>query len=154
MKKFCLQLLIITFLSSLSLSQPSTSDIYGNVALEDGSVLPGVSIILTGKDIGKKTTITSDEGHFRFLKLYPGNYELRFELDGFNTLVQKDIRISAGKDVNLSVQMQSAQNKKTKRIVNGCMACFLGVCSGYGGISNYILLSAARIDNRRRRGNW
>jgi hypothetical protein len=116
MKKYLIPLLAFTFLSSLSFSQLSPSDIYGKVTLEDGSILPGVSITLTGKDRVKKTTITSSEGHFIFPKLSPGNYELKFELDGFHTLLRKDTRISAGKNVNINVQMQPSSKKKTKRI--------------------------------------
>jgi len=116
MKKYLKILLMIIFLSSLSFSQFPTSDMSGKVTLEDGSFLPGVLITLTSKHSEKKTTRTSPEGHFLFSNLSPGNYNLEFELKGFHVLQRKDIRISAGKDVNLSVQMQSAQNKKTKRI--------------------------------------
>lgn len=116
MKKYLILLLAFTFLSSLSYSQYSTSDIYGKVILEDGSLLPGVSITLTGKDRVKREAITSIEGQFIFPKLSPGNYELKFELDGFETLLRKDTRISAGKNVNINVQMQPSSKKKIKRI--------------------------------------
>ncbi len=116
MKKCLILLLAFTFLPSLTFSQPFTSDIYGRVTREDGSILPGVAVTLTGKDRVKKTTITSSEGQFIFPKLSPGNYELKFELDGFHSLLQKGTRISAGKNVNINVQMQPSPKKKTRRI--------------------------------------
>jgi len=106
MKKFYLLLLIVSVLSSLSFSQASASDIYGNVTLEDGSVLPGVFITLTGNNIRGKTKISSNEGCFRFLKLPPGNYELKFELNSLNTVFQKGIRLFAGKNKKINVQMK------------------------------------------------
>ncbi len=106
MKKFYLLLLIVALLSSLSFSQASASDIHGDVTLEDGSVLPDVLITLTCNNIGEKTTITSHEGYFRFLKLPPGNYELRFELNGLNTVFRKGIRLFVGKNKKINVQMK------------------------------------------------
>jgi hypothetical protein len=117
MKKLLLSLLILSFLSSPSLSQPSSSDIFGNVTLEDGSLLSGVSITLTGENIGRQTTETSEDGKFRFLKLISGNYELKVELKGFNTLLLKDIRVSSLKNVHINVYMHpSTLEKKTKRV--------------------------------------
>jgi hypothetical protein len=106
MKKFYLLLLMVILLSSLSFSQASASDIHGNVTLEDGSVLPNVLITLTGNNIGEKTTITSHEGYFRFQKLPPGSYELKFELNGLNTVYRKGIRLFVGKNKKINVQMK------------------------------------------------
>jgi hypothetical protein len=116
MKKLFAQFLLIAFLSSPCFSQSSTSDISGKVTLEDGSSLPGVSITLTGKDTVKKTTLTSREGYFIFPGLFPGDYELKFELNGFTTLLRKEIRISTGKNLNIKVQMQPSSTQKTKRV--------------------------------------
>ena len=107
---------MIISLSSLSFPQSSTSAIYGKVSLQNGSLLSGVLITLTNQHHEKKTTITSPEGYFIFSELPPGNYNLKFELKGFNVLKRKDIRLIAGKDTDLTVQMESAPNKKTKRI--------------------------------------
>jgi hypothetical protein len=77
------------------------------VLLPDGSAIPGVAVILTGEVIGKKTTVTSEEGNFRFLKLPPGNYELKFELEGFKTVIRKNIRMFVGKNITLNVPMET-----------------------------------------------
>jgi hypothetical protein len=107
MKKIVLLAAAMAMLASIALAQVQLADVYGTVVLPDGSSIPGVTVILTGDVIGKTTTVTSEEGNFRFLKLAPGNYELRFELDGFKTVIRKGIRLFAGKNVTLTVPMET-----------------------------------------------
>ncbi|NIO49262.1 MAG: hypothetical protein GTN73_07500 [Candidatus Aminicenantes bacterium] len=106
MKKFYLLLLTIVFLSLLSCSQASASDTHGNVTLENGSVLPDVLITLKCNNIWEKTIKSSPKGYFRFVKLNPGNYELKFELNGLKTVFRKGIRLFEGKNKKIDVQMK------------------------------------------------
>ncbi len=108
MKKLLVMLAMVAMLSALAFGQTASADIYGTVVLPDGSAIPGVAVTLTGDVIGTKTTVTSEEGNFRFLKLSPGTYQLKFELEGFKTVIQKDIRLFVGKNKNLSVQMETS----------------------------------------------
>jgi hypothetical protein len=96
----------------LSFAQVRGGDIYGSVVLADGSKVPGVLITLTGEKIGKLTTISSEKGNFRFLALPPGAYELRCELEGFKTVIRKDIEISLGKSVTLNILMETTTLKE------------------------------------------
>jgi hypothetical protein len=105
-------LLALAILPVLSFAQLKGGDIYGSVVLADGSKVPGVLITLTGEKIGKLTTISSDKGNFRFLSLPPGVYELRCELDGFKTVIRKDIEISLGKNVTLNILMETTTLKE------------------------------------------
>ncbi len=50
--------------------------------------------------------ITSTQGNFRFVKLAPGMYELKFELSGFKTVEQKQIRVNVGVTTTLEVEME------------------------------------------------
>jgi len=104
-KLFCLILFLV--FSLLLFSQKATSDIYGTVMLADGSVLPGVGITLSGEIIGEITTTSSEHGNFRFLKLSPGKYELKFDLEGFKTIIRKNIRTFVGKNITLNIQMET-----------------------------------------------
>ena len=112
MKRLLHLLVAIAMISSFAFAQTATADIYGTVVLPDGSAIPGVSVTLTGDVIGKKVTVTSEEGNFRFLKLPPGNYELKFELEGFKTVVRKGIRLFVGKNVEMKIQMETSQIKE------------------------------------------
>ena len=90
MKQAFRMLLAIAMLATLTFGQTSTADIYGTVVLPDGSAIPGVAVTLTGDVIGQKALVTSEEGNFRFLRLPPGNYQLKFELEGFKSAMKKD----------------------------------------------------------------
>jgi hypothetical protein len=108
-------ILILTLFSLIlsSFSQTSTSDIRGTLILEDGFVLPGISVTLNGDTGGEKTVVSNDEGSFIFTGLQPGNYSLKFELEGFCTVVRKGIELVGDKNVKLNVQMKhcSLDNK-------------------------------------------
>ena len=112
MRKVLVVLLALAMLPVLSFAQIKGGDIYGSVVLADGSKVPGVLITLTGEKIGKLTTISSDKGNFRFLSLPPGGYELRCELDGFKTVIRKDIEINLGKNVTLNILMETTTLKE------------------------------------------
>jgi len=99
------------FVGGLS-AQQATGDIYGSVVLPDGSAIPGVAVTLTADVLGTQTTVTSGEGNFRFLRLLPGNYELKFELDGFKTVIRKGIRLYAGKNATLTIPMETTTIKE------------------------------------------
>jgi hypothetical protein len=105
-------LLALAILPVLSFAQVKGGDIYGSVVLADGSKVPGVLITVTGDKIGKLTTISSEKGNFRFLALPPGGYELRCELEGFKTVIRKDIELSLGKSVTLNILMETTTLKE------------------------------------------
>lgn len=74
-----------------------TGEIHGTVTLEDGSVVPGVSVTLDGAMTGRRQAVTDINGRFRFDGLAAGTYDLVYELEGFNTLYQKALRVSDDK---------------------------------------------------------
>lgn len=113
MKKLLTLCFAVAVLSALAFSQQSsTADIYGTVVLPDGSAIPGVAVTISGDVGATKTTVTSEEGNFRFVNLPPGNYELKFELEGFKTIVRKGIRMFVGKNVTLTVPMETSTIKE------------------------------------------
>jgi hypothetical protein len=112
MRKVLVVLLALAMLPVLSFAQVRGGDIYGSVVLADGSKVPGVLITLTGEKIGKLTTISSERGNFRFLALPPGGYELKCELEGFKTVIRKDIELSLGKSVTLNILMETTTLKE------------------------------------------
>ena len=63
-------------------AQSLTGTIDGRVTDEQGGVLPGVTVTLTGPQ-GSQTTVTDDRGEYRFVGLNPGTYDVKAELSGF-----------------------------------------------------------------------
>jgi len=112
MKRRALLCSVLFFLAGGLAAQMTTGDIYGTVVLADGSAIPGVGVTLTGDMLGTQTAATSEQGNFRFLRLLPGNYELKFELDGFKTVIRRGIRLFAGKNVTLTVPMETSAIKE------------------------------------------
>jgi hypothetical protein len=81
------------------------SGIYGSVVSADGSKIPGVMVTITGGIFGKQTTISSENGNFRFISLPPGEYEIRFELEGFSTVIRRNVRVISGHSVKMTILM-------------------------------------------------
>lgn len=112
MRKLLVFLLAVAMLPVLSMAQTRGGDIYGTVVLADGSKIPGVMVTATSNVTGTKTTISSEQGNFRFLQVPPGNYELKFELEGFKTVIRKDVAIGLGKSVTLNILMETSTLKE------------------------------------------
>jgi hypothetical protein len=88
-------------------AQLQTGDLYGTVKDTEGGALPGVTVTLKG--VGAPQVQVSDEaGSFRFLNLYPGDYSLQAELEGFSPLDVPRIDIRLGGKAQLELTMNSA----------------------------------------------
>ena len=88
------------------------SSLCGLVVLPDGSAIPGVEVILIDEVDVIKKTVTSEEGNFRFLNLYPGEYFIEFRLEGFKTVRYTGIILEAGKRENICIQMETCTIKE------------------------------------------
>jgi hypothetical protein len=85
-------------------AQFQTGNIYGKVQAKDGSVLPGVTVTLTG--IGAaQTAYTDAQGNYRFLNLSPGTYTIKAELAGYGTATRSGVgvRLGSNSDVTLTL---------------------------------------------------
>jgi len=78
-------------------AQVQTGSITGLVTDSSGAVLPGATVSLSGEKLigGVQTQITDATGNYRFDRLPPGAYNVKFELSGFRTIERDDIRVSA-----------------------------------------------------------
>jgi len=93
-------------------AQISTGNIYGKLVDEQGGVLPGAAITLTGATIGARTTTSGSNGEFRFLNLDPGTYNVSVALTGFAT-TQRSVVVSAGVNVEVSFTARLAAVAET-----------------------------------------
>ncbi len=88
---------------------PATSgNIVGTVTDESGSPLPGVMISSVPANGSFKTTVTNVEGHFRFELLPPGTYQVEAQLEGFKTVIRKNVEVTARQTTRLELTMQLA----------------------------------------------
>jgi hypothetical protein len=89
------------------LAQATTGNIYGKVTDEQGGVLPGVTVTLSGVG-APQTTTTGGQGEFRFLNLSPGTYTIKTELSGFATVERSNVSVNLGTNTELTVPMKIA----------------------------------------------
>jgi hypothetical protein len=91
-------LLLAAMVAAPALAQTLTGSIMGTVKDEQGAVLPGVTVTLTGKQ-GSKTQVTDGEGIYRFPALEVGTYLVAAELSGFSKARTQEISISPGQQL-------------------------------------------------------
>ena len=91
-----LTLLALVALAAPAWTQTITGSISGTVTDEQGGVLPGVSVTLTGKT-GTRNTTTGADGSYRFAGLDPGTFDVRAQVTGFRPLKRENISVSLGK---------------------------------------------------------
>lgn len=103
-----LALLILT--TGFSYAQRLTGKIVGEVTDEEGISLPGVTVQISSPSLmgGVHSQVTSIKGSYRFIDLPPGMYKLVFSLEGFQTLIRENIRVSVNKTVTENIVLKQA----------------------------------------------
>ncbi|MDP2055608.1 MAG: TonB-dependent receptor, partial [Acidobacteriota bacterium] len=97
-------------------AQQQTGEIYGRAADKSGAVLPGATVTIAGPGlIAPRVAVTSETGTYRAPELPIGTYTVTFELPGFRTMVQQDIRVTIGfrAQVNGVLELSSVQETVT-----------------------------------------
>jgi hypothetical protein len=113
-KTFAIGLALILGTLVTARAQVYTGSIWGKVTDPTGGVLPGVTVTLASdRLIQPETTLTSENGTYRFAELPIGTYELTFELAGFNTLVRRDIILDAGATMPVIVGLELSSIEET-----------------------------------------
>lgn len=97
-------------------AQTLTGTIAGKVTDEQGGVLPGVTVTLTGKT-GTRTQVTDAKGEFRFFALDPGTYSVKAELQGFRAKEQANLNVASGKTVDVPIALAVGGIKETVEVV-------------------------------------
>jgi len=120
MSKRLLWVVMVVFalgLTATAFAQSSvqTGNLNGTVKDETGAVLPGVTVTITSPAmiVPQLVTQTDEHGFFRFPAIPPGVYQVKFELEGFATLIRKGIVVSLGKTTTLNVAMKIAAVAET-----------------------------------------
>ncbi|HEX3435739.1 MAG TPA: carboxypeptidase regulatory-like domain-containing protein [Pseudacidobacterium sp.] len=119
MKKFCPQawyrytlfIAAIFFLALTLSAQVNTASLSGLVTDPSGAAIPNVTVKATNPAIGYVRSITTDNaGYYSFQNLPIGQYAVRVEASGFNTL-EENVTLSVAEkgSLNFSLQIGSAQ---------------------------------------------
>jgi hypothetical protein len=99
---------LLLLLAPPAFGQAIRAQIAGTITDESGAALPGVSIVLTSPalQVPQIQRIADATGAYIFGDLPAGTYRLSYELPGFSTLVQEDVRLSTGFAARLDAVMK------------------------------------------------
>jgi len=101
-------------------AQTITGSISGAVMDSSGGMIPGAAVTLTSEKTGQsRVSTTNSEGRFNFAALQPGNYAVKIERAGFQTLEQRGVILTANENLALGdLKLQPGQVTETVSVVS------------------------------------
>ena len=96
-------------------AQVQTGSIVGVATDASNAVMPGVTVSLSGERLigGVQTQVTDSGGAYRFDRLPPGAYSVKFELQGFKTVTRDAIQISAAFVATVNAKLEVGSVSET-----------------------------------------
>src|SRR6058998_229728 len=114
---------LITFLAALSVVASTvpaaalvqTGSILVRATDPPGAVVPGATVTITSSVLvaGSMNGVTDAAGVYRFPSLVPGNYNVKIELSGFQTIVREGIVVLVGQTTPIEASMRVATLAET-----------------------------------------
>jgi Carboxypeptidase regulatory-like domain/TonB-dependent Receptor Plug Domain len=119
MVKMIAILALLAFSAAVS-GQSITGSMSGTVTDTNGGVIPGAAVTLTGdKTVESRTANSDSDGRFTFAALQPGTYSLKIEKQGFQTLEQKGVVLSANEKLAVGdLKLQPGQVSETVSVTS------------------------------------
>jgi outer membrane receptor protein involved in Fe transport len=108
---FVSAVVVSLFLTFTAVAQTSTTGtIEGTVADPNGAVVPNVTVTLSGPNLIRTQTTTTDEnGVYRFLQVPPGKYSVATTATaGFNARTTDNVDVSLGRSTTVNIALQTA----------------------------------------------
>jgi hypothetical protein len=116
-RAFASVVLLCGFASLLSAQGVQTGTIRGVVHDDQGLVVPGVTVTVSSPALqGTRVATTDTEGAYTFLTLPPGDYTIKFDLSGFNS-VTRNTTVPLGLVVQQNVTLKPAGVAETVQVV-------------------------------------
>ena len=90
--------LALLLVSSPVLGQITTGTVTGNIRDEQGSVIPGATVVLINESRGTKSApaVTNETGDYVFPNVTPGPYTVEVTMDGFKMIRRTGVAVSGG----------------------------------------------------------
>ncbi len=108
-KLFTLLLVLgVLFSATLSLYGQSTyGSVAGSVTDNSGAIVTDATVTLTNLGTSEKRTQSSgSDGLFTFVNLFPGQYRIDVEKQGFKHFVRSDITVQVQQDTHIAAALQ------------------------------------------------
>lgn len=106
--------LVFSLLCLPAFSQLNLGSIAGTVTDSSGAVIAGATVTVTDMQRGVTRTLTTDtSGAYSAPSLTPGNYAVKAEYKGFQTLNRTGITVGVGQPVRVDLSMQPGTEAQT-----------------------------------------
>jgi hypothetical protein len=106
--------LALLFVAGPASAQVQTGEIFGRVTDNSGAIVPGVTVTVSGPGLQQPlTAITATTGAFQFPRLPIGTYTVKFEMQGFRTVVREGIRVDIGFNAQINQQLEVSTVQET-----------------------------------------
>jgi outer membrane receptor protein involved in Fe transport len=103
--------------TGLASAQERFGALTGRVTDQQGSAIPGVTVVTTNTQSGEvRTFVTDANGQFTAPDLVPGRYTVRFELTGFSKVERADVNVLLGRTFELDAQMRVGELTETVQV--------------------------------------
>src|SRR5712672_1771852 len=112
MKKLGCAFAVFVFLlacasSGFAQSHTTTGTVQGDVLDERGGSVAGATVEVRNLDTNfTQTEQTNSDGHFAFLSLAPGRYQLTISQPGFASVLQQNVNLTVGQVISIPVSMK------------------------------------------------
>ncbi len=110
LRRLSLLLISIALFFSVSLSlygQSTYGSVSGSVADTSGAIVTDATVTLTNLGTGgKRTQSSGSDGLFTFVNLFPGQYKIDVEKQGFKHFVRSDVTVQVQQDTHIAAALQ------------------------------------------------
>jgi hypothetical protein len=137
-----------------SAQRATTGAITGKIADASGGVLPGVSVSVSSTEVlGQFSAVTDAQGIYRVANLPPATYDVKAELQGFQSVIRKaTVRLNGVLDVDFMLSVGSVAETVT---VTGEAPIVDPERAGLSvNISNKALTAVPVTTNRQFQDSW
>jgi len=88
----------------------TTGAINGKITDASAAVMPGVTVTITSPSMqGARSDVTGSDGIYRFSAIPPGDYTVRYELAGFETVIREGLRVGLGFTATVNIELRVAR---------------------------------------------
>jgi len=120
-RRFCVAVLSLGVLLLMPFMDVHAQSTYGSISGlvtdQSGAAVSGATVNLTNIGTSEKRTETSgDDGHFTFVNLFPGQYRIDIEKQGFKHFGRPGITVQVQQDTHIDVPLTVGQVTETVEV--------------------------------------
>src|SRR5260370_14909394 len=102
------------FLAATFAQGPNNGAVSGTVTDTSGAAVPAVKVTASSPALqGELTSITTEQGDYRFPTLSIGLYRFRYESPGFGVVIRDQVNVTLGFAITLDVKLVPASQHQT-----------------------------------------